>query len=135
MWLENRNLNIPYQSRKLAPKREGPFVVEQVLGPVTYRLKLPKQWCIHPVFHTSLLMPYRETETHGPNYTTPPPDLVNGQEEFEVEAILTHRKRGAGYQYLVRWKGYGPNDNSWEPERNLSNAADVLKAYKLRRQL
>jgi hypothetical protein len=37
VWLESKNLKIPYQSRKLAPKREGPFKIKEVLGPVTYR--------------------------------------------------------------------------------------------------
>jgi hypothetical protein len=36
VWLESKNLKIPYQSRKLAPKREGPFKIKEVLGPVTY---------------------------------------------------------------------------------------------------
>src|SRR6266576_5390791 len=41
VWLSSRNLKIPYQSNKLAPKREGPFTIKEVLGPVTYRLTLP----------------------------------------------------------------------------------------------
>ena len=44
-------LKIPYQSRKLAPKWEGPFKIKEVLGLVTYWLTLPKQWRIHDVFH------------------------------------------------------------------------------------
>jgi hypothetical protein len=38
VWLEGTNLWIRYQSRKFAPKREGPFEIQDVLGPVTYRL-------------------------------------------------------------------------------------------------
>ena len=86
------------------------------------------------MFHTSLLSPYKQTEVHGPNYTSPPPDLIN-EEEYEVEAIITHQKCGTGYQYLLKWKGYGSNDNLWEPECNLGNAAEVLLAYKTRRKL
>ena len=63
VWLDGRNLKIGYPSRKLAPKREGPFEITEVMGPVTYRLKLPSQWRIHPVFHASLLSPYHETES------------------------------------------------------------------------
>ena len=36
VWLESKNLKIPYQLRKLAPKQEGPFKIKEVLGPVTY---------------------------------------------------------------------------------------------------
>ena len=62
VWLESKNLKIPYQSKKLAPKREGPFKIKEVLGSVTYRLTLLKQWRIHDAFHTCLLTPYKETD-------------------------------------------------------------------------
>jgi hypothetical protein len=136
VWLEGKNLKIPYPSRKFAPKREGPFTIGKVLGPVTYELKLPKQWKIHPVFHASLLTPFTENEFHGPNHLKPPPDIVAGEEEYEVEAILTHRRYRSGRtRYLVKWKGYGSNDNSWEPESNLKNATAVLRQYKKRHKL
>jgi hypothetical protein len=35
VWLDMRNLKINHQ-RKIAPKREGPFEINKVLGPVTY---------------------------------------------------------------------------------------------------
>ena len=92
VWLDSRNLKIGYQSWKLAPKREGPFMITEVLGPITYCLKLPNHWRIHDVFHASLLLPYHETKTHGPNFTKPPPDLVEGEEEYKIEAIMSHKK-------------------------------------------
>ena len=49
----------------MAPKQEGPFEIEEVMGPVTYKLKLSKEWKIHNVFHAVLLKPYFETKTHG----------------------------------------------------------------------
>ena len=70
---------------KLAPRRHGPFPIVQVMSPVNYRLELPTQWSIHPVFHIDLLTPYCETPTHRPNYQRPPPELVDGAEEYEVE--------------------------------------------------
>jgi hypothetical protein len=73
---------------KLAPKCHRPFKVIQVMSPVNYHLELPMQWSIHDVFHTDLLTPYRETITHGTNYQRPPPDLVNGVEEYEVKKVL-----------------------------------------------
>ena len=58
------------------------------MSPVNYRLELPAQWSIHPVFHIDLLMPYRETITHSANYQHPPPELIDNAEEYEVESIL-----------------------------------------------
>jgi hypothetical protein len=136
VWLESKNLKIPYQSRKLAPKREGPFKIKEVLGPVTYRLTLPKQWKIHDVFHACLLTPYKETELHGPNETRPPPDLVEGQEEYEIEAIISHRlHKNRETTYLIKWKGYNSSENSWISESELTNAEEELNAYKERSNL
>ena len=130
VWLEAKNLRFLTDHKKLAMKRQGPFEIIEVLGPLTYKLKLPNQWRIHPVFHASLLTPYRENSTHGPNFTLPPPDLIDGEEEFEVEAIIGHRKRWGNMQFLIKWKGYPTSENSWEPERNLENADELLRTYK-----
>ena len=67
------------------------------------------------MFHIDLLTPYHETDIHGANFTQPPPDLVDGEEEYEVEEILDSRKYGRGrkVQYLVKWKGYPSSDNQW----------------------
>ena len=78
-------------------------------------MELPPQWKIHDVFHADLLTPYRETEFHGPNFTKPPPDLIDGEEEYEIEEVLQSRKHGRGHkvQYLVKWKGYPNSENQW----------------------
>ena len=115
VWLEGRNLRIDRPSVKLAPKRYGPFKIEKVLSPITYQLKLPPQWKIHDVFHVDLLTPYRETKLHGPNFTRPPPDLINGEEEYKVKEILQSQKSGRQHkvQYLIKWKGYPDLENQW----------------------
>ncbi len=130
VWLEAKNLALPYGSVKLAPRRHGPFPITQVISPVTYKLALPHQWTIHPVFHTSLLTPYNETKEHGENYSRPPPDLVGGGEQYEVEAIRSHRHQGRGkqLQYLIKWLGYPESDNTWEPAGNLQTPV-LLKEY------
>ena len=119
----------------MALKREGPFEIEEVMGPVTYRLKLPQEWKVHNVFHATLLKPYVETETYGENYTRPPSDLLEEQEVYEVETIVKHRRRGKGYQYFIKWKGYPIEEATWEPETNISKDGDMLTRYKLRQTL
>ena len=94
VWLEGHNLRIDWPSVKLAPKRYGLFKIGKALSPITYQLELPPQWKIHDVFHADLLTPYHETKLHGPNFTKPPPDLINGEEEYEVKEILQSRKFG-----------------------------------------
>ena len=125
---------------KTCKNRTGPdfkalFVITEVLGPVTYRLKLPKSWRIHDVFHATLLRPYKENKIYGENFTEPPLELLEGEEVYEIETILNHRKRGRGYQYFVKWQGYPITDASWEPEHAFSNDGDTLKIYKTRHNL
>ena len=135
VWLEATHLRINYPSRKLAPKRLGPFEILQVLSPLTYRLKLPPTWKIHDVFHASLLSSYKETSTHGPNFPSPPPDLINSEEEYEVEKILAHQGTSGRRRYLTAWKGYPSSENTWEPESNLTHAQELLNEYKTARSL
>ena len=76
--------------KKIGPKREGPFEIVKVIGLVTYWLKLPPTWKIHPVFHATLLRQYQETEVYGANFPRLPPDIIEGEEVYEVECILKH---------------------------------------------
>jgi hypothetical protein len=133
VWLSAKNLISALPSKKLAPKRYGPFTVEAVLSPITFKIRLPPSWKSHPVFHASELSSYQETEVHGPNNTEPPPDIINGQEEYEIEAVLAHKGNVKGKRrFLVSWKGYSSSDNSWIPEKEMNNAQEILKTYKKR---
>jgi hypothetical protein len=128
VWLNTKNLMPPYGSIKLAPKRHGPFVIEEVRSPVVYRLRLPPQWNIHPIFHASLLTPYIETMEHGENYSRPPPDMIEGEERYKVEAIRSHQHNQCKLQYLIKWKGYPESDNTWEPVDNVQ-APLLIRKY------
>ena len=100
---------------------------------MAYQLQLPPTWIIHDVFHASLLSPYSKTPAHGPNFSRPPPDLIGGEEEYEVESIKAHRYFGQnkGLQFLIQWKGYPESDNTWEPADSV-HALDLVKEYKQR---
>jgi len=69
VWLEGKNLRLPYQATKLVPKRYGPFKIIKEISPVAYQLALPLTWKIHDMFHASLLSPYRKTTTYSPNFS------------------------------------------------------------------
>jgi Chromo (CHRromatin Organisation MOdifier) domain len=131
VWLDTRNMN----HKKMAPKQEGPFKIEEVLGPVTYRLKLPTAWKIHNVFHAVLLKPYVETEVHGGNFSRLIPDILDREEVYNVETILKHQRRGRSYQYLIKWKGYPISEASWKPKEAFSNDGNLLEIYKQQYQL
>jgi Chromo (CHRromatin Organisation MOdifier) domain len=75
-------------------------------------------------------MPYTETPSHGPNFTQPPPDLIDGEEEYKVEQIRSHRTWGwhKTLQYLIKWKGYPESDNTWE-DANRIHTPILIKLY------
>jgi hypothetical protein len=116
VWLEGKNLKTTHPTNKLCPLRYRPFKITEVLSLAMYQLQLPEQWKVHNVFHARLLHPYKETEAHGPNFTEPPPDLIEGQEEWEVEQVLASRQYGQkkALQYLLKWKGFSDAHNSWQ---------------------
>jgi hypothetical protein len=131
VWLEGTNVKTTHPKAKLAPRRHGPFKVLTSTA-TNSRLSLPKSWRIHPVFHNSLLTPYKETTEHGPNYTRPPPDIVEGEDEhYEIETILNARPspNRRGIQYLVKWKGYPNSENSWIPASGMTHAPELVQQF------
>ena len=135
VWLEPKHLKLCYTSKKLAPKRERPFKIIEVLSPLNYHLELLKSWKIHPIIHATLLSPYHENDIYRTNYLSPPPDLIEGEHEYRVGAIITHKRQGRGHVYLIKWKGYPTGDNSWEPKQNLTHATTILTKYKRRHHI
>ena len=114
-------------SAKLLPKWIGPYKVTEVINPVAYRLELPDTLKLHNVFHASLLKPYK---SDGRVLPPPPPEMIEGEFEYEVEAILSHRfKRGNQLEYLVRWLGYGHEHDTWESEENCANSSELVTEY------
>ena len=48
------------------------------------------------MFHAVLLKPYQENKVYRENFATPPPDIMDGEEVYQVKTILKHRKQGRG---------------------------------------
>jgi hypothetical protein len=131
VWLEGTNIKTTHPKAKLAPKRHGPFKILST-SPTNSRLHLPPAWRIHPVFHNSLLTPYQETPEHGPNFTQPPPQIVEGEtDHYEVETVLDSRptRNRRGIQYLIKWKDYSNTENSWIPASGMRHAKDLVNAF------
>jgi len=122
VFLDTSDIRTTCPSQKLSHRRLSPFVVEWQIGPMAYRLKLP-YWMkqLHPVFNVVKLtlapddlITGRKMEDH------PPPIVINREAEWEVEEIFDSRWHWRRFQYLIKWKGYGCEHNSWESTSEVS---------------
>ncbi|CAJ0940200.1 unnamed protein product [Ranitomeya imitator] len=100
--------------------------ISEIINLVSFRLALPASFAIHNVFHKSLLRKFVEPVV--PSVDPPAPALVNGELEYVVEKILDSRFSRRKLQYLVKWKGYGQEDNSWVSASDV-HAVDLVRAF------
>ena len=140
VWLEATNIRDTRPSKKLSAKRHGPFKILTAVGETSYRLELPDTWkLIHPVFHESLLTPYQKPLFSNQKKKPPqPPEVIGNELRYEVESILDSRKRKKGrshqIEFLVKWKGYGSEENSWEAKRDV-HAPQLVSEFRKKHPL
>ncbi|CAJ0934458.1 unnamed protein product, partial [Ranitomeya imitator] len=130
VWLSSRHVPMKVSSPKFKPRFIGPYKISEIINPVSFRLALPASFSIHRVFHRSLLRRY--VVPMVPSVDPPAPVLVEGELEYVVEKILDSRFSRRKLQYLVKWKGYGLEDNSWVVASDV-HAPDLVHAFHLAR--
>jgi hypothetical protein len=126
VWLLRRNLKTSHLCNKLDFRRLGPFSVFKQINDVAFRLELPPSMKIHPVFHVSLLEPYKGSSIPGRFQVPLPLVEIEGQEEFEVSKILNSRIIRKKLEYLIQWQGYDVSEKTWKPVANLRNAPEMI---------
>ncbi|CEL53445.1 hypothetical protein RSOLAG1IB_11377 [Rhizoctonia solani AG-1 IB] len=84
---------------------------------------------IHNVFYVGILSKVKRNELQAWE-NRPPPITVDGEEEYKVKGIMDSQETKGKWEYLIKWKGYRPEESTWEPKTNLKNAAKHLKKYK-----
>ena len=92
---------------KLSKRYYGPFEVVERIRAVAYRLNLPSHSLVHPVFHVSLLKPYRGSEDSIlqdlPSEFLPKSDAIQPFSICAVRRVL--RKGLPELQVLIHWHG------------------------------
>ncbi|POM80953.1 LOW QUALITY PROTEIN: Retroelement [Phytophthora palmivora] len=113
--------NIGAVRRKFAARWIGPYEVIAVYHDgAAYKLNVPRELGLHPVFHTMVLKQFRKDKSGVSRGTTlPPVRLKDGSEGRLIEAIIGHRisKKGAE-EYQCKWVGRD-DDITWESIENL----------------
>ena len=127
VWLSSRGLPTRSRCRKLEHRRLGPFQVVGQVNPVAFKLRLPEDMRIHPVFHRALLTPYREGHPYqGEGGVTTGPSVEEVGAGNEATEILDSRWREGQVEYLVAWEGEDPENNTWMCHDNIQE--EYLKA-------
>ena len=126
-WVESKG-----EGKKLAQRWIGPFEVIQRINPNVYRLRMSNLYPGLPIFNYQHLKKYEDSPSeYGDRYTLPETRTAkSAQEEYEVEKIIAERRTKKGIEYLVRWAGYSPLYDTWEPKRALTNAPEVVSKWK-----
>ena len=121
------------------PRFDGPFrILETNKSKSTVKLELPPHSKTYPVFHTSLVLPYKENDRSlfsSREFPAPKP-IINetGDNEYFVQDIIDERRSGRGFKYLVRWVGYGEEENRWLPRKELEDT-EALDTWLAQRRL
>jgi len=114
--------------KKLTEKFIGPYVVKKIISENAVELELPVSLRVHPVVNVRRLVKYRE-QVEGQKKIPPPPVKVAGEKEYEVEEFLDKQERRGKTKYLVKWKGYMAEENTWEELKNLKNAMEKIEEF------
>jgi len=116
------------RTEKLTERFVGPYKIKKIISSNAIELELPSTVKIHPVVNVSRIHRY-VGQVEGQKKEQPLPVIIEGEEEWEVERILNKRRVRGKDKYLVRWKGFMAESNTWEGRENLKNAKEAIKEF------
>jgi uncharacterized protein with von Willebrand factor type A (vWA) domain len=122
---------------KLVSKYVGPLKVLQVSEDKTVTLELPVNMRAKSnkfnIGKVKLYVPSKFEFPGRQQQDRPPPELIEGEEEYEVEQILGKREvkigRNRHMEYLVKWLGYSITEATWQAANQLENAAEAVEEF------
>jgi len=130
VWLLPRNIGTTRGCKKLDYKKIGPFKILARIGESAYKLDLPPSIRIHNTFHISLLELYHDDKFSSQRPQPPPPIIVEGESEYELEQIIDSRLHYGKLQYRAKWTGYPPeHDKVWYPYADFQNAGIAKQQF------
>ena len=123
------------QNRKLEAKFFELFRVLHLVGKQAYKLELPKKERIHDIFYVSLLEQDTNRKAQVDKNLTE--FEASNNKKYKVERIWDstfYAKKSAachlpGLYYLISWKGYPKEENTWEPTLAIQHLRKLLSAF------
>jgi len=129
--LSTKDLKYQMVSRmteKLMERFIGPYKVKKIVSANAVKLELPSTIKIHPVVNISRIRRYIG-QVEGQRKEQPAPVIIEGEEEWKVERILNKQQIRGKDKYLVQWKGFMAESDTWEGIENLENTKEVVKEF------
>ena len=114
--------------RKLMERYIGLYTIEEVVSMNVVKLRLPSSMRIHLVVNVSWIVQYKE-QVRGQKKEEGKPVEIEGVEEWEVEKVLNKKKMRGVEKYLVRWKGFTAEGDTWERRENLKNVEELIEEF------
>jgi len=105
------------------------YQVKKIISTNAIELDLPSTIKIHPVVNVSRVHRYKD-QVEGQKKEQLVPVIIKRKEKYKVEKILNKKRFRRKDQYLVWWKEYMAEEDTWEPRENLGNAEDLIKEFK-----
>jgi len=115
-------------TKKLMERYVGLYVIEEVVSSNAVKLQLPSSMRIHPVVNVSQIVRYKE-QVRGQEKEKGKPVEIEEVEEWEVEKILNKKKMRGVVKYLIRWKGFTVEGDTWEKRENLKNVEELIAEF------
>jgi hypothetical protein len=126
--VSNRSWDTGRPSRKLDHQAAGPYRIVEKVGN-SFKLDLLEGMNVHPVFSPDKLrLASHSRPLPGQIVDPPPPVIIDGEQEWEVDEILDSRIRWKKLYYRVQWLGHDP-DPKWYPAEDFSNAPWRLREF------
>jgi len=130
VWFLTRNVRTTRPCKKLDYKKIGPFKILAKIGSSAYKLHLPDTMKIHNTIHISLLEPYNDNKLPSLRQEPPPPIIIEGEPEYELEEIVDARLYHGKLQYRAKWTRYSPeHDRVWYPASNFENTVHAKQRF------
>ena len=116
-------------ARKLVDRYIGPYTIKEVVSTNVVKLRLPISMRIHLVVNISWIVWYKK-QVERQKKEEGKPIEIEGVKEWEIEKILNKRKIRGVEKYLVWWKGFMVEHNTWEKKEDLGNVEEALEEFK-----
>jgi len=117
------------RSEKLTKHFVRPYKVKGIISSNVIELELPKSIRIYPVVNVGRVQLYKP-QVEGQKKIPPKLVIIEREKKFEVEKILNKRTVRGKEKFLVRWKGYMAEEDTWENRENLENAKELVEEFK-----